>query len=89
MLGVKYVSVLLFLFLSNPVDNNYFTESFDPKNSLSSNPINEMYQNQKIDFRLFWRSEHLALSTWWRHAILSKQFNLHFMIASPSLTQEG
>ncbi|MEA5600393.1 hypothetical protein [Nostoc sp. UHCC 0252] len=52
----------------------YFTESSDPKNRPYSNPINEFYRNKKIDFRLFWSGEHLALSGWWRTAILSLEY---------------
>jgi hypothetical protein len=54
--------------------HGYFTESFDPKNRPYPNPISEVYRNKKIDFRLFWGSEHLALSSWWRNAILSLEY---------------
>ncbi|MEH2086018.1 hypothetical protein [Nostoc sp.] len=52
----------------------YFTETFDPKNRPDSNPISEVYRNKKVDFRLFWSGEHLALSGWWRTAILSLEY---------------
>lgn len=52
----------------------YFTETFDPKNRLYPNPMSEVYRNKKVDFRLFWGSEHLALSGWWRNAILSLEY---------------
>ncbi|GBE93864.1 hypothetical protein [Nostoc cycadae] len=52
----------------------YFTETFDPKNRPYANPVNEFYRNNKVDFRLFWGSEHLALSGWWRNAILSLEY---------------
>jgi hypothetical protein len=52
----------------------YYSESYDPKNRLYSNPISEVYRNEKIDFRLFWGSEHLALSSWWKTAILSFEY---------------
>ncbi|BAY42336.1 hypothetical protein NIES2111_67590 (plasmid) [Nostoc sp. NIES-2111] len=52
----------------------YFTESFNPKNRPYFNPIHDFYRNDKIDFCLFWSSEHLALSGWWRNAILSLEY---------------
>jgi hypothetical protein len=52
----------------------YLTESFNPKKRPYSNPINEAYRNKNVDFRLFWSGEHLALSGWWRTAILSLEY---------------
>ncbi|MHC0068775.1 hypothetical protein ACWATR_38940 [Nostoc sp. UIC 10890] len=52
----------------------YSTDTFDPKNRLYSNPISEVYRNKKVDFRLFLSGEHLALSGWWRTAILSLEY---------------
>ena len=52
----------------------YFTESLNPKNRPYSNPISEVYRNNKVDFRLFWSGEHLALSGRWRTAILSLEY---------------
>ncbi|MGF1939130.1 MAG: hypothetical protein RM347_033070 [Nostoc sp. ChiQUE02] len=54
--------------------HGYFTESFATKNLAYSNPTHEFYRNNKVDFRLFWDSEHLALSGWWRNAILSLEY---------------
>ncbi|HEY9804819.1 MAG TPA: hypothetical protein V6D25_31085 [Leptolyngbyaceae cyanobacterium] len=44
-------------------------------NNSDYNPISEANRNKKVDFRIFWGNGHLAISGWWRNAILSLEYS--------------